>query len=60
MPMFAKVVTYFAKLIKIVTYFEEFPPIYLHGPSIRWSCKVKRQIKYIISSLVGDLWAPCY
>ena len=50
MPVFAKVVTYFAKLTKVVTYFDDFPPIYLHDSSIRWAFKVKRQIKHIFIS----------
>ena len=44
------------KLVKVVTYSEELALIDLHDPSMRWSCEVTWQIKYIISSLAEDPW----
>ena len=34
------------KIVKMVTYSEEFPPINSNDPLMRWSCDVRWQIKY--------------
>ena len=46
------------RLIRVVTYCNEFPPINLHDPSMRWSCEVMWQIKYTISLTAVDPWIP--
>ena len=43
------------RLNRVVTYSKELPPLHLHDPSMRWSCKVKWQIKYIIISTIMRL-----
>ena len=47
---------YVHKTDRVVTYSGELQPIYLHDPSMRWSCKVQWSIRYIIYLLEGDLW----
>ena len=42
------------RLITVVTNNEEHPLIKSHGPSIAWSCELRRQIKYIIFPLTLD------
>ena len=46
------------KLVRVVTYREELPPINSHDPTMRWSGEVTLQIKSIISPLAEDPWTP--
>ena len=46
------------KLMRVVPFREEFPPINSHGPSMRWSCEIMEQIKYIISPFEEDPKTP--
>ena len=46
------------KFVRVVTYGEELPPIHSHDTSIRWSCGVTWQVKYIMSLLPEDICSP--
>ena len=46
------------RLSGVLTYNEELSLIKLHVPSITWFCVVMLQIKYCISPLSLDYWAP--
>ena len=48
----------FTRLTRVVTYCEDFPPMFLPDHSMMCSCKVTWQMKYIIFPLAGDLWTP--
>ena len=48
------------KLVRVVTYCKELPPINSHDPSVRWSCEVASQFKSIISPLAEDPWKPSW
>ena len=46
------------KLGKMATYLDEILPIKLHHPTIALSCKIKWQLKVIVSQLPQCLWLP--
>ena len=44
----------FIKRGRVVTYYKKVPPIFLHDTSIKWSCEVNWQIKYVTALLALD------
>ena len=46
------------KLGRVLTYDEELLPISSNDPSIKWSCEITRQNKYVISPLALGQWTP--
>ena len=46
------------KLVTLVIYWKELPPINSNEPSRRWSFEITRKIKYIISPHAEDPWTP--